>query len=77
MANVDSLRQSITEMPKADAINLLLDIRQDRRETREAKARRRSAPKSAKPKQSKNKLLSIIGGLSPEQAQKLLEELSE
>lgn len=75
MANVDDLKQSITELPREQAINLLLDIRQARRLVVESKVRRRAQPKTTKPKKSKNALLSVIGGMTPEQAQKLIEEL--
>lgn len=75
MASVDDLKNSITEIPRKNAIDLLLDLRQARREWMERKKSKKKS--SGGKKKSKKKISSIIEGMSAEDAQEMLNQLKE
>lgn len=78
MANMLSLKRSISQMSDAEIDELIQSRRQARREYIERNRSRRSSKKRTKTKKSKdhkNDLISMFGNLSEEEKQKLLNDL--
>lgn len=81
MADIDSLKTSFTDLSKDEAYKLLIDVRQNRRDSYEAKqnkGRKKSTKKKKKKKKKKaNKtdIKNLVGGMSKEQAQAMLDKL--
>lgn len=48
MATIDDLRQSITEMPREQALEIVLDARKRRRQSPKKKKKKKSKSKEAK-----------------------------
>lgn len=75
MANIHSLTKSITELSKEEATQLILKIRNERREAINKKKTKKKKSKSKTTKKKSAK--SLVGDLSPEQAQELLKILGK
>lgn len=81
MADVHSLRDSITEVDETEALDMILKIREQRRENRRSKRSRskskKSKSKSKSKKKAKNKeqLISMISGLSKKDAEIMMNKL--
>lgn len=78
MANIDSLKRSITEMSHDEAIQVVLTRREARREAmRQSKNKRTRSRKRKKVKTTKKSAIASVSDLSQSEAQKLLERLKQ
>lgn len=83
MANINDLKQSISEMGREKVLKLMQEIRQSRREFISVAAQRKrkkaasTGKKKKAQKKSKDDLITLLRTLPEDEKQKLLNELKE